>query len=95
LVTFTFHDKHIASLTTLFEYDYDPNKASTLSNDQQSCYVSKSIEASSAIGSTFIPNNTLFTCQYFFKLHYKNKKEFVLANESKIQILLHSMGTYF
>jgi hypothetical protein len=92
---FTFHDKHTASLTTLLEFDYDPNQASALSSDQQSYCVSQSIETSSSIGSTLIPNNTLFTCQYFFKLHYKNKKEFVLGNESKIQILLHSMGTYF
>jgi hypothetical protein len=92
---FTFHDKLTASLTTLLEFDYDPNQAFALSSNQQSYYVSKSIKASLTIGSTFIPNNTLFTCQYFLKLHYKNKKEFMLVNESKIQILLPSMGIYF
>jgi len=71
---FTFHDKLTASLTTLLEFDYDPNQVSVFSSDQQSYYVSQSIGASSTIGSTLIPNNTLFTCQYFFKLHYKNKK---------------------
>jgi len=71
---FTFHDKLIAFLTTLLEFDYDPNQVSALSSDQHSYYVSQSIGASSAIGSTLVPNNTLFTCQYFLKLHYKNKK---------------------
>ncbi len=66
---FAFHDKLDASLATSLEFDYDPNQAYALSSNQQSYYVGQSIETTSTIGSTFIPNNTLFTCQYFSKLH--------------------------
>ncbi len=58
----------------MLKFDYDPNQAFALSSDQQSYYVNQSIEASLAIDSTLIPNNILFICQYFFKLHYKSKK---------------------
>lgn len=66
---FAFHDKLGASLATSLDFDYDPNQAYALSSDQQSYHVSQSIETSIIIGSTFIPNNTFFTCQYFSKLH--------------------------
>jgi hypothetical protein len=65
---FAYHDKLDASLVTSLEFDYDPNQAYALSSNQQSYYVSQSIEETSTIGSTFIPKNTLFTCQYFFEL---------------------------